>query len=280
VRAAAERAERALYISFDEGPAEIVRNLASVNILLEPLVEAGLLKLYASRAEARSAVEHLVQIKTLLREFQPSCLVIDPMSSMIKAGGEQLAKTMAQRLIYETKANGITLLMTSLLGEIHPEAEVTPIEISSIADTWIHLSYMVHSGERNRAMTIIKSRGTHHSNQVRELLLSEEGVDLSDVFLAGGEVLMGTMRFEHEAAERENQIQTRLETERKRRELEARRAEAAVQLEAIKADIASSEAELSILDSEEEKLVRRMKKDQAERRQRRGGGSHQQDQEE
>jgi circadian clock protein KaiC len=107
----------------------------------------------------------------------------------------------AERLVDWAKASGITLFCTSLLHEDKPMAEGTPLQISTIADTWIHLNYQVHAGERNRGLSIIKSRGTSHSNQVRELVLSDKGVTLADAYTAGGEVLMGTLRWEKERAE-------------------------------------------------------------------------------
>jgi circadian clock protein KaiC len=227
--------------------------------------------MHSSRAEAKSAVEHLVEIKRLIQEHQPLYLVIDPFSAMVKAGGQQLAKTTAQRLIYETKAAGITLLMTSLLDADDPEVEATPMEISTIADTWIHLSYVVLAGERNRALTIIKSRGTKHSNQVRELILSDEGVTLSDVYNAGGEVLMGTLRFEKESADRQARLQHQAETERRRRELENQQAETRSRLEILKRELESQVAEMALLEQEDESQERQQQADQEEVHRRRGG---------
>ena len=110
---------------------------------------------------------------------------------------------MAERLIDWSKADGITLVCTSLLDEMASQTEGgSPLQISTLADTWIHLNYLVQAGERNRGMSIIKSRGTAHSNQVRELILSDAGVTLADTYTAGGEVLMGTLRWEKESAER------------------------------------------------------------------------------
>ncbi len=270
LNAACQRGERALYISFDEGPGEILRNLTSVNINLEQFVKSGKLLMYSSRAEARSAVEHLVDIKRMIRIHQPTCVVIDPLSAMEKAGGEQLAKSMAQRLIYEAKAAGVTLFLTSLLAGSNPELEATPIEISTIADTWIHLSYVIQSGERNRALTIIKSRGTKHSNQVRELVLSDKGVDLTDVFTAGGQVLIGTLRFEKEAEERERAAQTEVEQTRRMRELQARRMEADARIEAIRMEIEASEEQISILAEEMERRKSQRSSDRNNVRQLRG----------
>lgn len=168
--AACRRGERALYMCFGESGAEMVRNLASVNVQLEPYVQSGLLRMMSARTESKSAEEHIIQLRALIAEHNPRCLVIDPISAIVKAGGFTMAFAVAHRLLRLCKMKGITVVYTSLMGGTDPEAEVTPIQISTIADTWIHLSYLPQGGERNRALTIVKSRGTHHSNQVRELL--------------------------------------------------------------------------------------------------------------
>jgi circadian clock protein KaiC len=124
-------------------------------------------------------------------------------STLSKSGNELTAHGVAERLIDWTKADGITLVCTSLLDEMSGHVDGgTPLQISTLADTWLHLNYLVQAGERNRGMSIVKSRGTAHSNQVRELILSDDGVTLADIYTAGGEVLMGTMRWEKESAER------------------------------------------------------------------------------
>ncbi len=167
--AACARGERALLVSYDEAVAEVVRNLQSINVDLQRYIDSGLLGLYADRTESGTAEEHLIYLRNLCRKHQPRYLVVDPLSAIIKAGGQINALSVASRLLAFTKVEGITSLFTSLLEGGDPSLESSPLGISTIADTWIHLSYVVHGGERNRALTIIKSRGTRHSNQVREL---------------------------------------------------------------------------------------------------------------
>jgi circadian clock protein KaiC len=223
--AACERGERTLFVSFDSDANEVVRNLTSVNIRLEPHVKKGLLRLVSARGITGSAEVHLLQIKNLARAFGARCLVIDPISALAKVGNEGTAHSVAERLIDWTKAEGITVVCTSLLDEAAPNVEGTPLQVSTIADTWIHLNYLVHAGERNRGLSIIKSRGTAHSNQVRELVLSETGVTLADAYTAGGEVLMGTLRWEKERAMEAAREETELATERKRAVVEKEEAE-------------------------------------------------------
>jgi circadian clock protein KaiC len=196
--AACRRGERTLFMSFDSDADEVVRNLVSVNIRLERFVKSGKLRLISARAVTGSAEIHLMQIKNLAQEQGARCVIIDPVSALAKAGNEETAYSVAERLLDWSKAAGITLVCTSLLHEVTSFTEGTPLQISTIADTWIHLNYLVHAGERNRGLSIIKSRGTSHSNQVRELVLSHNGVTLADAYTAGGEVLMGTLRWEKE----------------------------------------------------------------------------------
>jgi circadian clock protein KaiC len=117
------------------------------------------------------------------------------------------------------KGQGLTTLFTSLLLNAAPQTEGTAMQISTIADTWIHLDYTVRAGERNRGLTIVKSRGAGHSNQVRELILSDRGISLADVYTTDGQVLMGTLRWEKERAVRAAQLDLEAELERKRVEI-------------------------------------------------------------
>ena len=196
--AACRRGESTLFISFDSDADEVIRNLSSVNIRLKSFIKKGLLHLISARAVSGSAEIHLMQIKNLTKEQKARCVVIDPVSALAKAGNEDTAFSVAERLIDWSKEAGITLVCTSLLHEAWTQMEGTPLQISTIADTWLHLNYLVHGGERNRGLSIIKSRGTSHSNQVRELILTDKGVTLADAYTAGGEVLMGTLRWEKE----------------------------------------------------------------------------------
>ncbi|MES2786102.1 MAG: circadian clock protein KaiC [Pseudomonadota bacterium] len=200
---ACDRGDRTLFVSFDSDGSEVIRNLESVGLQLGKHVRSGLLRMISARTITGSAETLLVRIKALAKEHGARCLVIDPVSTLSKSGNELTAHGVAERLIDWTKSDNITMVCTSLLDEMSGEVDGgTPLQISTLADTWIHLSYLVQAGERNRGMSIIKSRGTAHSNQVRELILSNEGVTLADIYTAGGEVLMGTLRWEKESAER------------------------------------------------------------------------------
>lgn len=250
--AACERGERTLFVSYDEAGQQITRNLTSVGIQLKPCLKSGLLRIYSARTEGTSAEEHLGRLRSLIREHRPRCMVIDPLTAIAKAGSLGAARTAANRLIYLIKDQGITLFVTALSEDGNPQGESTDLQISTIADTWIHLSYLVRSGERNRALTIVKSRGTWHSNQVRELVLGNSGPTLTDVYSAGGEVLMGTLRWEREAEESAKKTRQRAEFDQKRRELEFAEATTSAQVKALQADLQRQRAELALYSGADE----------------------------
>ena len=250
--ASCRRGERTLFVSYDEGADQIVRNLSSVGIDLRAHVKSGVLRMYSARTEAVGAEEQLNKLSSLIREFRPRCMVIDPLTAIAKAGSVGTARTVATRLINTIKEAGISLFVTALSGAEDPRSESTALEISTIADTWIHLSYLVLGGERNRALTVVKSRGTAHSNQVRELVLGDSGPTLTDVYSAGGDVLMGTLRWEKEAEENAKRIRLRSEFDYKRRELQFAEASTGTQIEALQLEMQRQRAELALYSDEGE----------------------------
>jgi len=269
VEAACRRGERTLFVSFDEGADRIVRNLTSVGIQLKPFLKSGVLRMYSGRTESVAAEDHLVTLKALIREHQPRCMVIDPLSAIAKAGGLAAARSVANRFIYTAKGEKITVVVTAINEGDQPETEATDLQISTIADTWIHLSYLIRGGERNRALTIIKSRGTSHSNQVRELILSDAGPMLADVYTAGGEVLMGTLRWEKEDEERAKAIQRRAAFDQQRASLELAEADTRARIKALEHDLERQRVELAtyssddqarmVSSSDREKVLRRIR---------------------
>jgi len=202
IEAACRRRERALFISFDENSRDIARDLATVGIDLAPHLASGSLRMEAIRSEAASSEEHFMRVKRLIAEHGPRCVAIDPLSALARVGGGLAARAVAERLIYVCRNAGITVLFTSLLEGLDPQLETTTLHVSTIADSWIQISYALLDGERNRALSIIKSRGSKHSTQLRELLFDDTGISLADPYTAGGEVLMGTLRMERETAVR------------------------------------------------------------------------------
>jgi circadian clock protein KaiC len=246
--AACKRGERTTFVSFDSDAGEVTRNLTSVGIRFERHIRSGLLNMISARTMAGSAESLFVRIKLLTVDHRSRCLVIDPVSTFARSGNEMTANGVAERLIDWCKADGITLLCTSLLDEAAPQADGgSPLQVSTLADTWIHLNYLVQSGERNRGMSIIKSRGTSHSNQVREMLLSESGITLADVYAARGEVLMGTMRWEKESAERLEREVADVGDRLKAARLDAEQAELEVRLKSLQTEVMAKQVERTLL---------------------------------
>ena len=249
VAAACERGERALYVNFDEGATQITRNLASVGIHLAPYQQAGLLKIYSTRTRGPNIEDQFGELRRVIRAHQPTCLVIDPLSALSSKLAHLASADATQMFLDYLKVEGITVVNTSLLDG--PDvSEATATGISTIADTWIHVSYVVHEGERNRALTIVKSRGTGHSNQVRELTLSDSGVTLTDVFTAQGQVLMGVARWEREQEESAAKKQAVRVSEVARVKLHNAQAEAAARLTVITTEMEIRKAEIALLDLE------------------------------
>jgi circadian clock protein KaiC len=247
--AACRRRENTLFVSFDEGSAQIVRNLRSVGIRLDRHLESGRLHMHSAPARARTAEEHLLQIRSLLESHRIRCLVIDPVTALTaltstEGEAEAEARGTMERFIGLARNLNITTVTTSLLEGFDALRESTSAGVSTLMDTWIHLSYVIQGGERNRALTIIKSRGMGHSNQVRELLLARRGLSLTDVYTAGGAVLMGTLRWEREEQERAARLQEGRAFEERQRLMEESVADVKSRFEALRHERDTKERDL------------------------------------
>lgn len=221
-QAAAKRGERTLYVSFDELEGAYVRNLTSVGIDLRGPIDAGLIQFQDLSAYALRVTEHFLTVRRLLDSFDPHCMVIDPISALLKASATEGANMATEHLVDLVRRRGITTVLTSLSGVLDPEGEATMGQVSTLADSWIVLDYNVRAGERNRSLSIVKSRGTAHSNQQRELLLSDQGLDLADVYEYGSEVLMGSARTAKQSKEAATERRRQLERKQRRTDLERR----------------------------------------------------------
>ena len=228
-----------------------MRNFASVNIQLRPHVESGLLRIHSAWSHSCSAQEHLTRLKRLIAEHQPRChgrrSCVGDGQSRGNAGGPIHDRPAAKP---DPGRGDHHCTVRPWWTERRPRRRRPTYEISTIADTWIHLSYVINAGERNRALSIVKSRGTGHSRQVRELVLSDEGITLADVYASGGEVLMGTLRWEREIAARAEKERMRVDWERRAAELEMARAEAQARMEAIQRELEAMRAEGLRLEAE------------------------------
>ncbi len=247
ILAACKRGERCLFVGYDEPANEIVRNLRSVGIDLGPYVTSGLLHIKSIRSSLTGAEEQIGILLNLIDAHQPRCFVIDPLSAIIHNDIDASRRRMPEQLLALTKSAGITLVCSSLLNGNDALNEGSITQVSTVADTWIHTSYAVRGGERNRALTIIKSRGTEHSNQVRELVLNSAGITLADVYHSDGEVLMGTARWQKEAAEKATEELLQKNFEHKRREIELAQAEVNARIEALQREMELKRTELEML---------------------------------
>ena len=181
VAAACERGEKTLFVSFDSYGSEVRRNLASVGIHLDRHIASGMLRMVLARAISGSAETYLARIRALAREHAARYVVVDPVSTWARSGKDLSEHGVAEHLIDWCKGEGITLMCTRLLDGMSSLAEGNaPLQISTLVDTWLHLSDLVQAGERNRGLAIIKSCGTAHFNQMRELVLSAAGAALAD----------------------------------------------------------------------------------------------------
>jgi len=192
--AACRRGERCLYFAFEESPDQIIRNMRSIGIDLEPWTRRDLLRVHAQRPTALGLEAHLVAMHRLIDDWKPRVVVVDPVTNMTAVGTETEVKAMLARLIDFMKLRQITALFTSLT-EGGKAAERTDLGVSSLMDIWMLLGNVESNGERNRTIQIVKARGMAHSNQVREFVMTDRGVLLVDISRrADGSVAIGSAR--------------------------------------------------------------------------------------
>jgi circadian clock protein KaiC len=233
VEAACQHGERALYLASEQSTDEVLRNMRSIGIDLEPAVKRGLLRFYAARPGSFGLEKHLVTIHHVTAEFDPSVVVIDPVTNFVSVGNYSEVKSMVTRLIDLFKSRQITALFTSLTaGDASPE--LSEVGVSSLMDTWLLLRNLESNGERNRGLSVLKSRGMGHSNQIREFVLTEKGVQLLDVYIGPHGLLTGSARAAQEARERAEARERKLQLQRKKQELEQRRQQLEAQITAMR----------------------------------------------
>jgi len=245
VETACRRGERALYFAYEESTAQIVRNMRSVGIDLEPWVKKGLLEIHSSRPTLQGLEQHLVMMYDLIRAFRPNVVVVDPISNLTMAAVDNEVKPMLMRLIDLLRKEQVTGVFTSLTigGDATTAPEDSQVGVSSLMDTWLLLRNLEFTGERNRTIFVRKSRGMAHSNQVREFVLSDSGIDLVDVYLGDDRVLTGSARVAQEAQERAAATLRGQDHQRKLRQLAGKQ-------QSIEAQIAALQAE-ALAESEE-----------------------------
>ncbi|MEG4121639.1 circadian clock protein KaiC [Microcoleus sp. N9_B4] len=253
------RCERCLYLATEESPQQILRNLNSIGLDLAPYVEQGLLQFDAVRPTNYNLEMRLFKIHRWVKEFQPSTIIIDPMSNLILSGSFMQTKSFFMRLIDYLKSQQITVFMADLTpGDTDSDHEQTEMGVSSLMDTWLELQTVKVNGERNRILYALKSRGMMHSNQVREFIVTSEGVKLVEVYLGEGKVLTGTERLNQELKEKSASKKRRQNFEVKKREYEQEKKLVQAQINALQMQLLNRDAELDLLleeEQEEEKAL-------------------------
>ena len=242
-QAACRRGERTLFFSFEESPNQIIRNTHSIGLRLEPLVKRGLLRFHAARPSLYGLEMHLATMFKEIATFQPHVVIVDPITSLMHAGTAPESKGMVTRLIDYLKGGQVTSLLTSLTQGGHP-LQQSEMAMSSLMDSWLLLQDFEGNGERNRVLYVLKARGMAHSNQIREFLISDRGIDLVDAYIGPGGVLTGSARAAQRGVEKAAALASQQEAARRKRELERKREAIKRQIAALRSEYEAEEAEL------------------------------------
>lgn len=254
--ATCRRGERCLYLAYEESQDQIIRNMRTIGLDLAPWVKQGLLKFHAARPTFYGLEMHLAIIHKLTNDFQPRAVIMDPITNFSIGASNEEVKSVLMRLVDFFKNRQITTFFTNLTQP--GQLEETTSAVSSLMDTWLLLLSVESNGERNRVFHLLKSRGMAHSNQLREFLISDNGIDLVDAYVGPGGVLTGSARVQHEAREKDAALAAEQEMERRRANLDRKRKVAEAQVAALQAEIAGEEAELQALlaqDVEKQRLA-------------------------
>jgi len=243
VAAACRRGERCLYFAFEESQNQIIRNMRSIGIDLEQWVNKGLLEFRNSRPTLYGLEMHLVTMHKAIEAFNPAIVVVDPISNLVAAASEMEVRSMLSRLIDYLKMKQITAFCTDLTA-VGGSLERTEVGISSLIDTWLLLQVIEGSGERNRGLYVLKSRGMEHSNQVREFCLTDNGIQLRDVYIGPGGVLTGAGRAAQEAREKVEILERRQEIEFKQRDIERKKTMIETQITALRVGFEAEKEDL------------------------------------
>ena len=246
--------KRCIYFAFEESPSQIIRNMHSINVDLQQYVDKGTLKFYASRPTLYGLEMHLVAMYKVIKEFAPQTVILDPITNLITVGSVSEVKAMLIRLIDFLQEEQITVMFTALsLNNIVNEQ--TDEGVSSLVDAWLLVRDIEHNGERNRGMYIMKSRGMKHSNQVREFIITDKGLDLVDVYLGPEGILTGSAREAQMLQEQTGEVLRENAVGRKDREISRKRKVLEAKISSLQTEFESAEEELNKIYQEEE-LIR------------------------
>ena len=253
--AACKRGERALVFAYEESEHQLIRNMRSIGIELDGWIKKKLLRIHASRPTLTGLEQHLVSMHDLIDEFDPSLVVVDPISNLTFDEMVNEVKPTLMRLIDLIKKRGTTAVFTSLTTDSSTAAETSEVGVSSLMDTWIVLRNSEFNGERNRTLMILKSRGMRHSNQVREFVMNDKGIDLIEVYLGGDRVLTGTARIAQAEREKAATNVARRSHENRLAEMELRRMAIEAQISALQSEARAAEIESGLLTEQFDREV-------------------------
>ncbi len=252
---ACKAGNKCLYVAFEESPQQITRNLKSIGIDLQPHIDKGLLQFRAVRAASQGLEMHLASLYKVIQKLKPEVVVIDPITTLASSSNVRDAQNMLSRMMDMLKAENITAMLTSLT-QGNENLEQTENSVSSFADTWLLLRDFEVNGERNRLMYVLKSRGTQHSNQVREFIISDNGINLVDVYLGPEGMLTGSARVAAEARLKSAELERKNELATKQRRQEHKRLVTLAQIQSLNAELAVQDLESKKNnDNEEERGV-------------------------
>ncbi|HEY7378651.1 MAG TPA: circadian clock protein KaiC, partial [Steroidobacteraceae bacterium] len=268
-QATCARGERCLYLAFEESPQQLVRNMKSIGLDLGPSMKKGLLRIEASRPSLYGIEAHLAVIHKIVNEFEPQVVVLDPISNFATAGTEIDAQAMLLRLIDFLKSRQITAMFVHLTSG-GSNWEKTDVGVSSLIDTWVLLRDIELAGERNRGLYVLKSRGMKHSNQIREFLITSEGIRLEDVYIGPEGVLTGSMRAAQEDREKATKLVRAQEIERKQRDLARKRAALEAQIAALRVEFEAVEDESKVVAEQDRAREQQLTDDRTAAGRRRG----------
>ena len=254
VDAACRRGERCLYFAFEESQKQIIRNMRSIGIDLGQWIDQGLLQFQNARTTIYGLEMHLVVMHRMIEDFNPDIVVVDPISNLVAAASKAEVKSMLSRMIDYLKIKQITAFCTDLTST-SGTLELNSTDISSLMDTWLLLQVLETSGERNRGLYLLKSRGMPHSNQVREFILSSNGAQLRDVYIGSGVVLTGSARVAQEARDKALALECQQEIERKQREIERKKTLIEAQIIALRTQFELEKEDLDRLIVREKQRV-------------------------
>jgi circadian clock protein KaiC len=243
VEAACKRGERVLYFTFEESPSQLVRNMRSIGINLEPWVKKGLLQFHATRPTLYGLETHLTTSIKLINTFEPDIVILDPINAFVMGNNQTEVKTMLLRLVDFLKMKRVTAFFTTLTSADENNMENTDVYISSLIDTWLLLRDIEIGGERNRGLYVLKSRGMAHSNQIREFRLTDHGIELLDVYVGADGVLTGSARLSQETKDEAEQLLRQQEIGSKQFGLERKRDAMEAQIVVLRSEFEAEESD-------------------------------------